>query len=170
MHLKDLGHRDIGFVVTKGDTMIKSPWLKVMTRLKKAAGEIGLNLDDRYNVICSDWDRKVAFCDVKSLLKHQKMRPTALICADDFLAMGAWDAAKELGISVPGDLSIIGFGNYISDVSLTTIQAPLDKMGQKGAEILLETIQGTYEGPNQVCLDGYKVITRGSTGPVNKIH
>jgi DNA-binding LacI/PurR family transcriptional regulator/DNA-binding transcriptional regulator YhcF (GntR family) len=167
LHLKDLGHRKIGFVLAEETKKIITPWPEVMTRLKKTAGEIGLDLDDQYNVYCSDWKRELSTQGVKKLLQNQK-RPTALICGDDILAMGAWDGANEMGISVPGDLSIVGFGDYISDANLTTIQLPLEQMGRVGAEILFKGIRMNNDGPDHICLGGYKLIPRASSGLIRE--
>lgn len=164
LHLKDLGHRNIG-VVTTSDVEALSPWPKVRTRLKQTAEELGLNLDDRYNLFSPDWKRELSVPGVRDLLKRED-RPTGLICGDDFLAMGAWDAAKELGLSVPGDLSIVGLGNYLPDTMLTTIETPLEQMGRIAAEILVKTVETAYDGPSQICLDECKLVIRASTGHV----
>ncbi len=66
------------------------------------------------------------------LLQESENRPDALFCAEDSIAMGAMDAARKLGLSVPNDLSIIGFdhieaGQYDS-YNLTTVAHPVERM------------------------------------------
>ena len=115
-------------------------------------------------VICDDWQRDMAATEVKKLLSRPQ-QPTALLCFDDMLALGARDAATELGMNVPGDLSIIGFGNYVPDAGLTTIAPPLDQLGRKGAEMLAMLVLNKYDGPRRVCLDECELIVRESTAP-----
>lgn len=69
-------------------------------------------------------------------------RPTALFCYNDSVAMGAYDAARQLGLSIPGDVAIVGFDNLelIADQlrpPLTTMQLPHHAMGQWAVEYLL---------------------------------
>ena len=71
-------------------------------------------------------------------------RPTALFAANDVIAFGALDAARRVGIAVPGELSIVGFDDI--DMSgweafnLTTVRQPLAEMGRAAARLLIERI------------------------------
>jgi LacI family transcriptional regulator len=70
-------------------------------------------------------------------------RPTALFCYNDSMAMGAYDAIKQLGLAIPGDVSVVGFDNLevISAQlrpALTSIELPHYAMGQWAIEYLLE--------------------------------
>ena len=70
--------------------------------------------------------------------------PTAIICSSDVLAVGAMLRAKELGLSVPNDISITGFDDInlarVVTPSLTTVRVPQQEMGRKAAEVLLDLI------------------------------
>ena len=157
-HLKELGHHDIGLVRTEyvkhEDAVRVTAWCE----------QFGLNIGGRYDVVCTDYKRELAYEGVKELLKHSD-RPTALCCDDDFLALGACDAARELGLSVPGDLSIVGAGNYMTDADLTSVSAPLVEMGRQAARVLIEQVHGCYDGTTKVVVSGQKLVVRGSTGP-----
>ena len=161
-YLRDLGHRHIGFVCTK-DTEIPFEQ-EVMGRLLEFGKKSGLTINSCDKVVCDDWDREAARRAVKPLLMSSE-RPTALFCFDDYLALGVWDAAKDLGISVPGDLSLVGMGNFEPYSGLTTVSTPLKQMAQKGAEMLTGAISQTYDGPSHVCLDGCELNIRQSSGP-----
>jgi len=167
-HLKELGHRNIGLVMLREMMEDKSEdetaWPKVLARVIKSAQEMGINISERNIVLCDDWNRKLAYIAVKELLVR-KDRPTALVCFDDFLALGARDAAKELGLSVPRDLSLVGLGDYFPDSGLTTIKVPLTKMAQTGAEVLVKLIQNINEKPFRICLDDCELVFRQSSGP-----
>ncbi|MDR3621718.1 MAG: LacI family DNA-binding transcriptional regulator [Paludisphaera borealis] len=90
---------------------------------------------------------------------------TAILCANDVLAVGAIQAARQLGRKVPTSLSIIGFGdNDIAqhlDPPLTTVALPGVEMGGRAAELLLAYIQnGKFDAPEVVFPT--KLIRRGS--------
>jgi LacI family transcriptional regulator len=72
-------------------------------------------------------------------------RPSAIFCFNDRMAMGAYQAAAELGLSIPGDLAIIGFDNQETIApwlrpALTTMQLPHYAMGRWAAQHLLKLI------------------------------
>ncbi len=77
-----------------------------------------------------------------AILVTASPRPTAVICGNDVLAAGAISEAKRLGISIPADMSIVGFDDIelarVVDPKLTTVQVPHQRMGQVAAEVLLK--------------------------------
>ena len=79
----------------------------------------------------------------------QSLRPDALFCFADMLAIGALHAARKLGIEIPGQLAIVGFGNddtgkFVSP-SLTTMAQPSFEIGQRAARLILEQINSDAE-------------------------
>ena len=75
----------------------------------------------------------------------KKVRPDALICANDLMAIGAIDAARdEFGLSIPGDLSVVGFDGVgpaaWPSYRLTTIRQPVRRMTEAAVTMLLERI------------------------------
>jgi LacI family transcriptional regulator len=93
--------------------------------------------------------------------------PTAVFCSNDLLALGAIEGARQLGLGIPQDISIIGFddmqiASFISP-SLTTIRQPTYEMGQQGAEALIDIIEGRAGKPVHKLLD-ISLIERESTG------
>lgn len=86
-------------------------------------------------------------------LWNSNQKPDAIFCFADILAIGALDACKDLGIKVPQQLAIAGFGNddtgrFISP-TLTTMAQPSFKMGQLAARLLLEEINSIAEHPQK---------------------
>lgn len=77
----------------------------------------------------------------------EKDRPTALFCLNDRMAMGAYDAIKERGLAIPGDIAVIGFDNqeliaaYLRP-KLTTVALPFEKMGALGVKTLAALTAG----------------------------
>ncbi len=93
-------------------------------------------------------------------------RPTGVFCYSDRLALGAMRAARELGLSIPGDVSIVGFDDLFfaqyTEPPLTTIRQPKREMGQQATAILLAILSG--ESPESKLTRGALVV-RESTGP-----
>lgn len=102
---------------------------------------------------------------VKSLLS-MKNAPTSLFCSNDFLAMGAMQGARDLGIKLPEDLSIVGFddmqiASFITP-ALTTIRQPAYEMGELGVQVLLSQIENGRSKPVHRILDT-SLVKREST-------
>ncbi|MEP2533155.1 LacI family DNA-binding transcriptional regulator [Shimia sp.] len=93
--------------------------------------------------------------------------PTAVICGNDVLAVGAMKRARELGLIVPSDVSITGFDDIelarIVVPALTTVHVPHREMGTKAARILMDMVEGKSGGQTEK-LDA-DVRLRGSLGP-----
>ncbi|MNC49149.1 HTH-type transcriptional regulator DegA [compost metagenome] len=95
-------------------------------------------------------------------------RPTGLFCCNDIQAIGALQAAKELGLRVPEDVSIIGFDNTIlasvTSPPLTTIAQPIEELGRHAVDILIEELKDHNKQPQQKVLKP-ELVVRESTGP-----
>ena len=96
-------------------------------------------------------------------------RPTAIFCGDDWIALGALDVAKQHGLRVPGDLSLIGVNNnregQESDPALTTVDNPLRAIGRSAVDVVFSQIHhGSLPGIKRL-LRG-ELIVRGSVGQV----
>ncbi|PZT54768.1 LacI family DNA-binding transcriptional regulator [Paenibacillus silvae] len=72
--------------------------------------------------------------------------PTGLFCCNDIQAIGALQAAKELGLRVPHDVSIIGFDNTIlasvTNPPLTTVAQPIEDLGRHAVDLLIAELKG----------------------------
>ncbi|CAM4326283.1 LacI family DNA-binding transcriptional regulator [Paenibacillus alkaliterrae] len=104
--------------------------------------------------------------------KKQKLKtlPTALLCANDMIAIGAVHALEGLGIAVPGDVSVTGFDNiehaYKMTPALTTVHVPKELLGRRAVERLLGRIAGQSNPMEKLLLAG-ELLYRESTGPAN---
>ncbi|MBN2502552.1 MAG: LacI family DNA-binding transcriptional regulator [Anaerolineales bacterium] len=95
-------------------------------------------------------------------------RPTAIFASSDMQAIGALFAARELGLRVPEDLSIIGFDD-IRDaelVGLTTIRQPLFESGYTGAMMLLDRLR-TGNKETKTVLQEIELVERKTTAPIS---
>ena len=93
------------------------------------------------------------------------LSPTACLCSNDVIAIGAMRAIREFGLTVPGDISIISMddinvGQYL-DPTLTTIHLPLAEMGRMTAKILIDRIEGGHHLPMKIVLP-YHMVERES--------
>jgi len=94
--------------------------------------------------------------------------PTAIFAFNDSIAVGAMRAARERGVRVPEDVSVVGFDDlkYATIVSprLTTVRQPLAEMGRTAVGLLLRLLERRRSGPLQIELPT-RLVVRGSTGP-----
>lgn len=92
---------------------------------------------------------------------------TAIVCGSDLMAFGAIRAARQRGLSVPGDVSVVGFDDspliVFADPPLTTLRQPVEAMGQAAVNALLEEIGGT-PAPHAEFVFMPELVVRGSTG------
>lgn len=94
--------------------------------------------------------------------------PTAIFCFSDEMAIGAISAARSLGLACPTDISVVGFDDIRIARSfvpaLTTIQQPMEKIGRKAVQLLLDIIDGR-KSENWTMTLPYKLMIRNSTAP-----
>jgi DNA-binding LacI/PurR family transcriptional regulator len=94
-------------------------------------------------------------------------RPTALVVLADLMAFGALDALHDLGLDVPGDVSITGFDDLPeaqwTRPRLTTVRQPIAAKGRIAGDFLISAIRGEDQHPHQVLHT--VVITRESSKP-----
>jgi DNA-binding LacI/PurR family transcriptional regulator len=98
-------------------------------------------------------------------------RPTALICADDLIALGVMDAALDLGLRIPEDVAVVGFDDVpvaaLRQIALTTVRQPVAEMGRRAVELLVDRItRGPDADPVEVVLPPSLVVRRtcGASG------
>ncbi len=96
------------------------------------------------------------------------LRPTGVLAMSDAIAIGVLRAARELGLRVPEDISVVGFDDI--DISqhtnppLTTVHQPIRQKGESAVRVLLSVVERRDLHPVQVRLET-RLIIRGSTGP-----
>jgi DNA-binding LacI/PurR family transcriptional regulator len=93
-------------------------------------------------------------------------RPTAIFAASDTQAVGVLEAARDAGLRVPEDLSVVGYDDIeVADImGLTTVRQMLFESGQRGVELLLETLENPQIEPVHEVLPT-ELIVRGTTAP-----
>lgn len=164
-HLIDLGHRRIAFL---GDPPA-SPY-HLATRYGRRDGYLdtlraaGLAPSPHY-VREGPHDRHVAHRLTDELLALPEP-PTAIFAGSDTQALGVLEAAERAGLTVPGDLSVVGFDDIgvAAYVGLTTVRQPLQASGERGAELMLEILDGAPIPP--ICERlSLELVARKTTAP-----
>jgi len=107
-----------------------------------------------------------AYHDIKEILKMETDIPTAFFCTNDIIACGCLKGFSELGISIPEDVSVIGFDNLpisaITTPELTTIDVSKVRMGRMAVQLLYDRVTKATTGPPVKVLIGGKLIERNS--------
>lgn len=137
-HLLSLGHKKIAIIAEN----IRSNKPR-LSAFKDAMQEAELPVPDEYIVKTEALIQK-GYESAKQLLSL-KERPTAIFACNDLLAAGVIQAAKEIDISIPHDLSVVGFDNTVLSTTtspmLTTVSQPIKEMGAKVVELLMQEME-----------------------------
>ncbi|WP_329430019.1 LacI family DNA-binding transcriptional regulator [Streptosporangium sp. NBC_01495] len=116
--------------------------------------------------VCADWQPEEGLAATRSLLADH--RPRALICLNDRLALGAYQALSDAGLSVPEDVSVVSFDDHpIASwmrPKLTTVALPHYELGRKAVEVLFAQM-GEETEPGQVHRVTMPVRHRESVAP-----
>jgi len=163
-HLKDLSHERVAFM--KGNPLSSDAndrWGAIC----EVAAQLGMKIDPELTVQIDTDDPTpmLGYPFAKELLARKKPF-TALFAYNDISAIGAIRAIQEQGLRVPQDISVMGFddipGAAFHTPSLTTVQQPLNRMGEVAAQVLLERIEGKKEYPSDIAIEP-ELVVREST-------
>lgn len=118
--------------------------------------------------VCPDWQPEYGYEVTREVLKHH--RPRALICFNDRLALGAYQALDDFGYKVPKDVSVVSFDDHPIATwirpKLTTIALPHYELGRKAVDVLFAEIErGSDGGAATVHRVSMPVRTRESIAP-----
>jgi DNA-binding LacI/PurR family transcriptional regulator len=167
-HLLDLGHRQIGYLSDYPDNPFNSsPVVDRFAGFCRALREAGVPYNADFYVeaaVDKDDARKRAY----ELLGRQE-RPTAVFAYCDIQAIGVIEAARELGLRVPHDLSVIGYDGIEAAeyIQLTTIRQSLFNSGVRGAELLLQVMDGRAPEVKEFVLPTELVVRETTAPPAN---
>lgn len=163
-YLLGLGHRRIGFIGGRPDLQSAEQRLQ---GYKDALGAHGI-APDSVLITVGDFTTATARLCARRLLQAAE-RPTAIFAANDQSAIGAVEAAREMGLQVPQDLSVVGFDNIPEaayfNPALTTVDQFIDRMGQAATEILIDLIKGRAIDSTR-CEVATQLVVRDSCRPM----
>lgn len=163
-HLIELGHRRIGFVC--------GPARSMPSRLKAAGWEVALDeaglAPDRALIAHAPYGAPGGAAAAARLL--ETVRPTAVICSSDLMALGAISEAQQQGLVVPRDLAVVGFddiplASYCTP-ALTTLAQPIAEIARAAIDSLLADLEGSAGGnPVHSRVFRPRLVVRNSTAP-----
>ncbi len=162
--LYELGHRHFGLVsITE-----KMTFRHLRERGFRAAIERRGDPEVRLDLVAAPrFDRQATLAAVNQLV-HSPDRPTAIIGVFDELALTVLEQAARAGLSVPGDLSVVGFDNITASAyappGLTTFEASTRLAGRQIGEMLIEVIEGRNSAPLTRLITP-TLVSRASHGP-----
>jgi DNA-binding LacI/PurR family transcriptional regulator len=162
-HLIELGHRDIAIVGGKPETRLYSPIGKERLKgYRMALSTAGLPNREEY-VMHGEWTSADAGASAKDLLAL-KRPPTAIFATSDIQAAGVLMKAREMGVRIPEDLSVMGYDNLpIAEfLSLTTMWQHHDQLARNAAHLLLEELRTGARAKERVVLQP-ELVVRSST-------
>jgi LacI family transcriptional regulator len=163
-HLVELGHRRIAHV---GGTQTVSTGLARYRSFLSSMQQAGL-VPDPDLVVFADWFQEESGAVAFRTLVDRGIEFTAVVAANDLIALGCYDVARERGIRVPQDLSVVGYNGIPFsdkfDPPLTTVRIPHYEIGVRAADLLLECMRDPSAAPAALRLRPDLVI-RASTAP-----
>jgi DNA-binding LacI/PurR family transcriptional regulator len=158
-HMVELGHRRVGHLAAAFDAptfhLREAAWRRVLS-------EAGVDPDEQ--------PRQLTPIDIDSARDAAgpvlDQAPTAVFCDDDVIAAGLYLAARERGLDIPGDVSVIGFDDMdfarVLSPPLTTVALDAELLGATSFELLEATMAGRRPRRRRIVLPG-ELVVRGST-------
>ncbi|MCQ4210837.1 LacI family DNA-binding transcriptional regulator [Streptomyces longispororuber] len=160
-HLASLGHERIGLVLGPAD---HEPSRRKLAAARLVAQASGAPLSDAF-VERSIFSLEGGQAAAARLLERGV---TGIVCASDPIALGAIRAARRRGLSVPRDLSVVGFDDSsfmtCTEPPLSTVRQPIEAMGRAAVDLLCAQIQGAQSHPGELLFEP-ELLVRGSTAP-----
>ncbi|MDR3688255.1 MAG: GntR family transcriptional regulator [Fimbriimonas sp.] len=163
-HLTDLGHRDIGFV---GLTATVPDHFERLAAFLRETGNRGITVHPEWIRIAHE-NKPTRFRDHLADWLSKDRHPSAVICSDFLMTLSVLGRLRDLGLSVPEDVSVVTFDDPAAaaqmNPSLTVVAQPIARLGYRSVQRLLECIAGKEVPPFDRLPT--ELIVRESTGPV----
>ncbi|HEX2914074.1 MAG TPA: LacI family DNA-binding transcriptional regulator [Chloroflexia bacterium] len=162
-YLINLGHRRIGVIhVERGAYGFEER----LRGYHQMLNHYGIPFDENLVVHCSDWTSEEAYKIAPKILERSD-RPSAIFALNDRMALGIIQWAREHGLRVPEDLSVVGFDDIpaaaSNQLALTTIRQPSITMGHEAIKLLFNLLEGNTSSSRVVV--GTELKVRASSGP-----
>ena len=149
-HVLEAGHRRLAIV--GGPPRLWTAEQR-LAGYREAIAAAGLD-PDAVPLVNGDYLEPSGYAAMRTLLAGGRARPTAVLCANDLMAMGVIRCCREAGIDVPGEISVAGFDDIPAAEQLhpplTTVAQPAHQMGEAAAQLLLHRIGAGVDPPDQL--------------------
>ncbi|HEX7404377.1 MAG TPA: substrate-binding domain-containing protein, partial [Candidatus Nanopelagicaceae bacterium] len=163
-HLHALGHRKLGLIVGPVFTSTADARLRAVRRAVK-------KLDMQCHVVEAVGFDETAGRTAMEQMIRESPDVTAVIAGNDLIAVGVIDAAREVGMNCPQDISVVGFNNMPLagrlDPPLTTVNVPEYELGRLAAQCLLREMANPRRTREHIVIP-VNLVVRGSTAPVGR--
>ncbi len=164
-YLHDLGHRQFGFM-----WHIRSHLNARIEALTEFLAENNVSITPEQEVENVLTIEQAIVAAEKLLRENPNI--TALVCANDMTAAGSLFAARKMGLTIPDDLSITGFGDIpmsrYCNPGITTVQVPIEQIADAAIRMLLQRIETGSERNGFHSLPDLDLMIRGTTGACKK--
>ncbi|MFC6507247.1 LacI family DNA-binding transcriptional regulator [Promicromonospora citrea] len=158
-HVVSLGHERVGLLLGPADHV---PSERKLAAARRFAERAGLELDPDL-VVHSQYSLESGQAAANRLVERGA---TAIVCASDPLALGAIRAVRRVGLTCPGDVSVVGFDDSAlmnsTDPALTTVRQPIEPMGRAAVDLLAALVDGS-DVPRDELLFEPELVVRAST-------
>jgi DNA-binding LacI/PurR family transcriptional regulator len=149
-HLAGLGHRRIAMI---GDEEERAGADRI---LGYRDAMIKRGLTAQIQVVPGGFTESGGYRAAQELLRHGTDRVTAIFVASDLAALGALDAAAAAGVSVPGELSVVGYDNTpfaaLRHISLSSVDQSAAEIGTVAADVLLQRISDPHRRARRITI------------------
>src|SRR6185436_210089 len=161
-YLLGLGHHRIGFISGRAELESSN---RRLIGYREALEKAGIPIDEKL-IASGDYSLATGVSGARQLLALEKP-PTAIFASNDQMAMGVFEAAEELGLKIPDDLSVVGFDNISESkyMGLTTVDQFISEMGYVATGMLIKLINGTPLD-NQTYRKQTQLVIRTSCRPI----
>ncbi|MCJ1697170.1 LacI family transcriptional regulator [Rathayibacter caricis] len=161
-HLLGRGYRRIAFVGGDENATTTTERLQGFERAHGDAGRPIVASDIRFESFTREGGRAGA-----AALMEGADRPDAIVAANDLIAIGVLDAARERGLRVPEDLAVTGYDDIdaasLVSPALTTVENPAREIGRACARLLLERLDGDTAGVTRTVALSHRLVVRQSS-------
>jgi LacI family xylobiose transport system transcriptional regulator len=160
-HLIDLGHRRIGIITGPPDMLASTARL---SGYRTALESAGIPADPEL-IRPGEFHHADGLAEGRALLSLPE-RPTAIFASSDLYALGVYEAARSLGVAIPGDLSVVGYDDLRiaqwAGPPLTTIHVPLLAMAEQAVQLVTRLADEPDLAFSRIDIDT-SLVVRGST-------
>lgn len=164
-HLIELGHRRIALITGPEDMLCS---LARLSGYRSALESAAIPVDESL-IVFGDFHRESGLDKGRGLLSLPD-RPTAIFAGNDLQAMGVYEAARSLGLSIPEDLSVVGYDDLPParwvGPPLTTVRQPLMEMAEEATRLVLKMRDDGHTENLRLDL-ATTLVVRGSTRSIN---
>ncbi|OLB62732.1 MAG: hypothetical protein AUH96_11195 [Nitrospirae bacterium 13_2_20CM_2_61_4] len=168
-HLIEQGHTRIGFVCAKPGLALTQ---ERMTGFREAMAAGDVPIRDELVRLEPSFSDEAGYQAVRHLLERAD-RPTAIFVASDTMAIGGYQAARDLDLQIPDDIALVGYDDIAPAMllhpPLTTVRTSLQVFGRLSAQLLLDLIDQRLQPPQRIVIEPELVVRQSSGPPPDKV-